>query len=391
MPFNSLELSPDGTCQVCCKIERVIHKDNGTPFQLVEDSIYDVWNSNELRNLREKFLNGVEPDECSKCWIEESTGNYSLRQQTQNNEYNISKPYLNYVSLKLSNKCNLACRICGPHLSSLWQTEFLKTNRNTSDLDYFKFVSSEKIIGSNLKTFKEWTPAFRNVLIYGGEPLINNEVLNFLDYCSEEGYASNIHLILNTNGTICNDRILNQLSHFKKVSLFLSIDDFGARFEYQRWPANWEKIKKNITRFSELTKPFEVKFYPTFSFFNILYINEILTELSKFNIPIMLTNIIHQPEVFAFHNAPNFLKATFIKKVEDTFFDNFNLDRKMDYKNIFTNSINLHPMAKFSDVNTWYETLSFHLYISDQHRNQRFEDTFPELYRLIKIALTINS
>ncbi|MFL5785490.1 MAG: twitch domain-containing radical SAM protein [Bacteriovoracaceae bacterium] len=387
LPFNGLELSPDGTCQVCCKIDRPILKPDGTKFNLVHDQLIDIWNSEDLQNLRAQFQKGEEPEICSKCWVEESTGNFSLRQQTKDLAYNEKNPKPSYISLKLSNKCNLACRICGPHLSSLWEQEFLKTNKDTGFPEYFRHVHDDKLIGKNLELFHKWAPRFEHVLIYGGEPLINDEVLNFLDHCADSGIARHIHLVLNTNGTMCSDRLISKLSQFKKVSLFLSIDDFGSRFEYQRWPARWDKVSLNLERFCSLGAPFDVRLYPTFSLLNIYYLEEILNELSRFVVPINILNIIHEPAILALRNAPSLMKDLVKRRLSSIDFSRYHLDGEHDYKSILINTIDLPADSKFADIKEWYRAFNWQIGSSDEYRGQHFSEIFPELSKIFAMDI----
>ena len=73
MPFNSLEISPDGTCKVCCKIQTDIKKTNTEYFNVLNDTIEDIWHSVDLKLLRKKFLRNERPDECRLCWTEEES------------------------------------------------------------------------------------------------------------------------------------------------------------------------------------------------------------------------------------------------------------------------------------------------------------------------------
>ena len=385
MPFNALELSPDGTCQVCCKIEKEIKKPDGTKFNLVRDQLDDVWNSEDINLLRQKFLNGEEPIECHKCWVEESTGNFSLRQQTLNTSVNIQNPTPSYVSLKLSNKCNLACRICGPHLSSLWEQQYKKNNMDLGDKEYFLHVKDDKLTSGNNSTFRRWAPGFKHVLLYGGEPLINQEVLEFLDFCVDTHIAKNIDLVLNTNGTICNDTIISKLNQFKRVALYLSIDDIGERFEYQRWPARWDKISENIRKFCSLNSPFDVKFYPTFSILNTLQLKEILDGLSQFKVPINLTNIIHAPAHLALRSASPALKEQMIKSIEAIDFSRYQLDGEMDYSSIFIKNILIPTPEEFPTQKDWYITFRRILDQSDSIRGQNFKSFFPEMHKILEL------
>lgn len=383
MPFNSLEMSPDGTCQVCCKIEKVILKDDGSKFNLVVDQLDDMWNSEDLTKLRHQFLKGEEPSECRKCWFEESTGNYSLRQQTIHSKINLDNPVPTYVSLKLSNKCNLACRICSPHLSSLWEAAFRKSEIPLDDAGYFLHVKDDKLTNKNAEVFQNWAPSFEHVLLYGGEPLINNEVINFLTFCSESGISKNIEIILNTNGTIFTDSIIEKLSRFKKVILYLSIDDIGPRFEYQRWPAKWDRISENIKKFSRLPPPFDVRLYPTFSILNTLHIKEILDGLSQFNLIMNITNIIHEPDHLAVKSASRNLKIKMVEAVQSVNFSDYFLEGEMNYKSIFVNNILAPAPQSFPTQKHWYKVFSSILYKSDVDRDQDFKTFFPEMDEIL--------
>ena len=63
---------------------------------------------------------------------------------------------------------------------------------------------------------------------------------------------SQIYLNYNTNGTILPNQELQQLwAEFKLVQLDFSIDDVGNRFEYQRYPAQWNTIENNLQWYIE--------------------------------------------------------------------------------------------------------------------------------------------
>lgn len=56
-----------------------------------------------------------------------------------------------------------------------------------------------------------------------------------------------MHLNYNTNGTILpSQELLNLWKQFRIVQLDFSIDDVGNRFEYQRYPANWNEVIGNL-------------------------------------------------------------------------------------------------------------------------------------------------
>jgi len=388
MPFNSLEISPEGSCQVCCKIRKVIKKpDQIGMYNILEDRLDTIWNSEDVNTLRKKFLAGEKPEECIRCWTEEEAGVFSLRQQNQyNNRYRIDKPVVNYLSLKLSNKCNLACRICSPYLSSLWQTQFNKLNIPLIPADYYETVSLDKFEGERLQALHDMSVNLEYLLIYGGEPLINDEVLDYIKFLVDKNLAKNISLTLNTNGTVYTDELIELLKQFKRINLFLSIDDIGTRFEYQRWPAKWNKIDDNIKKYAVLPHPFFVGIYPTASILNILNLEEILDELSKYGCFIMFANLIHDPQMLCLKNLPSRLKNKLVEKIDKIDFSKYNLKSPdTGHKEFIINFINLpnDDGYEYSNAEEYRIKLINFLKLHDDYRQTDMKDYLPELWKLI--------
>ena len=68
-----------------------------------------------------------------------------------------------------------------------------------------------------------------------------------LKVCVEKGYAKNIDIHYNTNGTqLPPQEIFDLWSYFKHVEVAFSIDDVGQAFEYQRHPAKWREVNQNL-------------------------------------------------------------------------------------------------------------------------------------------------
>ena len=74
-----------------------------------------------------------------------------------------------------------------------------------------------------------------------------------LMHCVEKGYAKNIDIHYNTNGTqLPPQEIFDLWSYFKRVEVAFSIDDVGEPFEYQRHPAKWRHVNANLVKFKEM-------------------------------------------------------------------------------------------------------------------------------------------
>jgi sulfatase maturation enzyme AslB (radical SAM superfamily) len=82
----------------------------------------------------------------------------------------------------------------------------------------------------------------------GGEPLLEQYNLNFL-----ETYRNlDTEIIINTNLTVVNDRIIQILSKFKNVTLMVSLDGIAAVNDYIRYGSNFENIIENIRTVNKL-------------------------------------------------------------------------------------------------------------------------------------------
>jgi pyruvate-formate lyase-activating enzyme len=88
----------------------------------------------------------------------------------------------------------------------------------------------------------------------GGEPFMIAEHFDFLQSLVDRGLAGNIEIHYNTNGTQYPERGIELWPHFKLVEIAFSIDDIGARFEYQRSGAKWSEVQDNLYRFRALRK-----------------------------------------------------------------------------------------------------------------------------------------
>lgn len=384
MPFNSLEISPDGTCKVCCKIRTDIKKTDSEYFNVLTDSIEDIWNSKDLKRLRKKFLNNERPSECELCWTEEESNVKSLRLQTIKNKVSYKSPVISYLSLKLSNKCNLACRICSPHLSSLWQTQFEKLNLKLSPKKMFETVQMEKFQGERLDSLHKLSTNLNHLLIYGGEPLINDEVINYLSFLVSSGLSKNIQLTMNTNGTIYDKSQIELFNNFRKVDLYLSIDDIEKRFEYQRWPTRWSKINDNILNYSK-HENFNLEFYPTVSVLNVLNLDEILTKLTEYNIPITFNNFVHDPKYLSIKNLPDSVKKQIIEILKGIDFTKFKFNKSYpNPKQALINFIKLKHDDGFDlTVQDYGTLLNKNMKIFDDFRKTDMKDYLPDFYRMI--------
>jgi MoaA/NifB/PqqE/SkfB family radical SAM enzyme len=385
-PFHALEITPQGETRICCKMPAVpIKNEQGIAFKVNEDKMSHIWNSPWLNNFRQRFINGEKPAECKMCWDDEDAGITSYRKQLSGCEVDITDPTLGLLVLKLSNKCNCACRICSFWLSSLWQTELVKTNRWNDKFNYFVIDNErDKINENNWEEFKQSFTNLKQLLIYGGEPLINFEVLKILNYLADSGLSKNINLGLNTNGTVTSPEIFDLLTKFKEVNLYFSIDDIGERYDYQRWPAKHKSVFRELKELHGIYEPTNVKisWYLTISIFNIFNLSDIMDEFAKLpKFKINFDNIIHDPALLAPYNLPEDIKPALLSILDNVNWNDRNWDNDSNYLVNIKNFVNLYksPYGRDDYINRLDELL----YIDDVKRKQDWRTTFPILYDLL--------
>ena len=79
LPWVSLETSPIGTVRPCCLAEDEITDNAGKKYSLLETDLNEIHDSDYMQTLRQKFLDGIQPETCRKCWNEERSGRTSKR------------------------------------------------------------------------------------------------------------------------------------------------------------------------------------------------------------------------------------------------------------------------------------------------------------------------
>jgi len=182
---------------------------------------------------------GVEIPECHFCWIKEKAGVDSLRQQE------IVEARLHHwpteqigkivkLDIRLHNKCNLACTMCWPGVSSLWgKLEGIKDNEILIEEDQIN------LINKNLDELRFLT-------LQGGEPFYGNEYTEFIESIPNK---QRIELDFFTNLTVVKlDALKRWKDQYKKILLNVSVDGIGETYNSIRWPAQWEKFERNALK-----------------------------------------------------------------------------------------------------------------------------------------------
>jgi MoaA/NifB/PqqE/SkfB family radical SAM enzyme len=301
-----MEATPTGAVRPCCLALDDI------PELTVADGLTTAYQSESMQQLRQQFLNAERPKTCQRCWSEEDAGRTSKRQwhlrkfagQTaQVDWYNIRPNHLWFLDLKLGNICNLKCRICGTWSSSKWSQEEIdyqtidnpKTTRAYMQLRAGEWPRKTNTFWADLETL---LPSIKYFEFTGGEPFLIKEHFELLQRAVDLGYASNISIHYNTNGTTWDDNFVNIWRYFKNVEIAFSIDNIDKRFEVERSGAKWNEVCANIAQARSLrdtSRNITLQVCITVNIQNVYYLEDLLQWVDTQGFNMVYVNMLHDP------------------------------------------------------------------------------------------------
>lgn len=264
VPWTNTHLYWDGTYGACCSERQKITKTN-----IKETSLVTWFNSDDMRNFRQRILGDTPLPECESCYYEESHGHESRRikenfksavftTQAFDASYKQTPWYKTFEHSRESgttaqlprdwhidfgNECNLACKMCSPHISSKiaqqyrsWDIKFDQATNWTND------DSSWQQILENLNAI----PVLHRLHIMGGEPTYNKKFYKLIDWFIDND-RTDFSFSFVTNGTNLQQSLIDKLQKFKSVDIEISIESFHAPSNnYIRQGSDTNEIIKNI-------------------------------------------------------------------------------------------------------------------------------------------------
>lgn len=390
-PWIHLNTWPDGKVFQCCLTDWRNHIGN-----LETETLEEIWNNEYMKDLRRKMLTGEKHASCKKCYEQEDNGIYSSRLTANKNfKHHIPRAIestdatgytqdfkLVYWDFRFSNICNFKCRMCGSSLSSKWAEE---EQRHGGSAVTEKIIHIDNHTTNKLK-LSDYIDTFikdvEEIYFAGGEPLIMDDHYYVLQKLIDVGNTK-CKIRYNTNLSKLKYKTHNCLDywkHFEHVSIFASIDDFGARAEYSRNGTVWKTIENNITTILTNAPDVELQTSTTVNIWNIMYIPDIVDYLLQLGIPpyhIAMNNILTNPVVYHINILPVSLK----NKAKENMLSHLS---SMDH------TTRMHFEYKYSSIIQYLEQTPENIEIIqksfkqriinlDKIRKENFTATFPTL------------
>jgi hypothetical protein len=391
-------------------------KEDGVAMNLRDHTIEEVFNSSHMRRTRLQMIKGEVPVSCKKCFAEEEKGITSKRQWEtrewatrldlqklvkQTKEDGTVPVNVPYFDLRLGNLCQLKCIMCSPHDSSSWIKEWklqypqYKNEELVRDQGWneeFDYTWYKK--GSFIESMKGQVENIQELYFAGGEPLLIPEHYKILEFLVEEGFAKDVNLRYNSNGLELPDKLFELWQHFKEVRFNFSIDAYGQRNNYIRYPSQWEDVAKNLKRLDENTRDNTViNIACAVQLLNAGYIDELAEwkmdqgfskiNPSMFGGGIIGTHLVYLPSYLNVRVLPQKAKL-WVKDKLETFIDRqkFNLEfNQHPYGAQRWNGLIKYMMQE--DWSTKLPALREYLTVTDERRGTDYTKTFKELGEFI--------
>ncbi len=341
-PWVHTYISPQMERRLCCaslekatNFKQYIDSSGPNTKQLELLDLKTHWNSDYMKNVRLKLLEGKEIPQCETC--NHKLLNAQVYRQHFNRMYKSQMDEafektddtghttmeVSSFDYRFSNLCSFSCRMCGDMLSSSWEAE----NKKAGKVEPW----AQKDVKEQLQKFhdqtvvKEFMNAVENKTIKefywcGGEPLMWKIHWTAMQRVVELGYADSVFARYNSNMARINFYGLNLfddiLTKFHDWQINASIDGTGEIGEYIRtglkydeWYSNMQYAKKFVRHPRQLQLDLTVTLPGLFDLENMY-------ELQKdLRIPLLCKKVFtFSPNVFM---SPLFMPQKLLHKMLD--------------------------------------------------------------------------
>ncbi len=327
MPWTHMHLWPAGTTYPCCMSDPEFPIGNTQ-----EQSLQEIWNGKELRNIRMNMLQDKPSKECRRCYELEENGMSTLRTgsignyahhwdkvEATSDDGSAGDVNMAYMDIRFSNLCNLKCRSCGPQFSSSW---FEDHKAIYGKLDHPKILQVRDEMRSFLDELDPMLESVERVYWAGGEPLITKEHYNILDKWIAMG-KRDVSMDYTTNFTQMyykKKTAFDYWNKFENVRVAASLDANHARGEYLRKNMVWSEVVQNRRTMIEQCPHVYFELTPTVSVYNVLNLPDFHKEwieeglLEPKNIRI---NILLDPTYMRLSILPPWIKSKVVERYQE--------------------------------------------------------------------------
>ena len=337
-PFTNVMNSIGGKIKPCCHI------------------ITENWNE-DFASFRQEFIEGGGPliDSCCiRCIEQEKHSTTSFRKEHLQNfisgkfshkkeelekylETDFEESFILTMEYKAQdNFCNLKCNMCKPILSSTLARENVKLGKELHPI----MNNNPHFVTKRDDLFDDYFENLLELKLVGGETLAIKENYDIMEQCNE-----NLILQITTNATLTpkfnGKDIFDFIPKFKEVHMNVSIEFWGEKNNYLRFPSKWETIMNNVEKFKKFSNVI-VNYHPTLNALNIGYMLDIINKVDN----VSLDNLVYGPkEIYSIESVPFDIREKYI----DNYYNNWSdkVDHLISYlENMSWNENQMWEMLK---------------------------------------------
>ena len=329
--WAGVHIWPNGETSPCCEYSGTVTDDAGQAYNIRSHSVQEIVGSGYMDRIRDQFRQGQFPSGCQRCHDTELTGGESKHWLTP---YKLANIYgaidwesdqvdgnMGFIGGHLGNLCNLKCRICSPVFSSSIAVEALdQVDEDVKSHPTYRLLSDNRWSRNSehfWQLLRSKADDICNFEFLGGEPLLLKENLEFMQWLIDQGHSQRAIFEFVTNGTQYPD-IFDQAGEFRRLTVTISIDNIGPRFEYERDGANWMEVCDNVSKFvasKQRNSSLHVGVCVTVNIQNVLYLPELIQWLRTQGIDHYYYNVLVSPEYLSIDRLTDQAQTLVLKKL----------------------------------------------------------------------------
>jgi len=286
-------------------------KSHAIDFAWLYNNPGQLFNTDTNVSEREMMLINQRNSSCEEnCWPLEDRGAISPR-LWQNGKI---KTHINIrtqpeiLEIKLNDDCNLSCSYCCKEYSSAWRRDLATQGNYTVDTGdtRYQLTARDKIMAKvsqqevkNTKQFqmliseiKSFASGLQEIVVTGGEPLLDNQLFDVLDAVASSSAVINIYTGMGVDIKRFR-RMLDRIKQIPTAMISVSAECTGKHYEFNRYGSRWSDFVERI----ELLKNSNINFR----------FSTAITNLTVFDLPTFVRQFVDQRIGLVFVNQPNMM------------------------------------------------------------------------------------
>lgn len=435
LPWKGLLVKNTGELKVCIQSNQAdshgaVLGENGVPLKIQNIEIEEFQNSSLLRSLRLSMLADQEHPHCVRCDLEEESGLTSARmnqrlffqdtfsfedsktETAEDGSIRPEKTSLGFADLRLGNKCNLKCRMCGPSESSGWYEEHFHTVGSGFRMasEKVKLEAQGSRVGLREELKYRWVENdlawerlgrglgnLKMLHMVGGEPFLEEKQVSTLEELVKSGKSKSMIIDYNSNLSVIPERLRALWREFFQVRIGASIDGIREIHEYIRFPSKWKMVERNF--FDLAAGDENVLIWPTttvqilnaYEFLNVYQWrlkNRVENEDWRPSVPLLKLHPVHNPEYYSIRTLPLSEKER-LKEVYLNFVESFSGEIRSSHapievkeqwiQSVSEDILGLIRFLFSKDSSSYLPEFWKRNNKMDEYRGQSFSSVYPEL------------